>query len=52
MIDELKKSWDKFLKSGHINDYLNYKLYQRKKEELPNETNNFLSRNRLKDDRL
>ncbi len=31
--------WNKFLKSGKIDDYLNYKFYIRKKEELENEAN-------------
>ncbi len=33
--------WRRFLKSGHINDYLNYKLYLRKKEEQNDETSDF-----------
>lgn len=31
--------WNRFLKSGHINDYINYKLYLRKKEIEENEAN-------------
>lgn len=48
-IDDL---WHKFLKTGHINDYLNYKLYLRKKEEQEHETNNGERRTRVKNYRI
>ncbi|MGM9899049.1 MAG: hypothetical protein ACI32E_00550 [Bacilli bacterium] len=41
--------WRKFLKSGHINDYLNYKLYLRKKEEHNYETSSFERRDYSQD---
>ncbi len=44
--------WNKFLKSGKIDDYLNYKFYQRKKEELEYEANNPGRRYRTQGSRL
>lgn len=42
----VEELWRKFLKSGHINDYLNYKLYLRKKEEQNYETSDSERRDR------
>ena len=41
--------WDRFLKSGHINDYINYKLYLRSKEVEENEANYQNGRDSIKD---
>lgn len=39
-----KNLWKKFLDTGHINDYLNYKIYLRRINN--NETNHQKNRNR------
>lgn len=44
--------WNKFLTTGNINDYINYKLYLRQKEVLENEANYQDGRNSIKDNWL
>jgi len=51
-MDELDALWQKFLSSGHINDYINYKLYLRKKEETQDETDSPKPGSRIKNKRL
>lgn len=43
--------WKKFLKSGSVYDYLNYRRFKKELEK-QNEPNSEITRNRHKEDRL